>query len=108
MQEWHYFEDKVAVSELEEVLPNATQEEIEQIEHGCCKCKKCKGSNINSKHDNKKSGNMSQKDRNQDNMFADPRVRICVGTGSGAFGVRRSKNDGGFNNGGKFLVSIAW
>ena len=42
-------------------------------------------------------------------MFADPRVRICVGTGSGAFGVRRSKTvfvyDGGIHkNGG----SLSW
>lgn len=33
---------------------------------------------------------MTEKEKKQDAAFADPRVRICVGTGSGAFGVRRS------------------
>ena len=95
--------DKVAVQELEEVLPNATQEEIEQIEHDLFDAANARSAKVDTstqKCSNKKSGNMSQKDRNQDKMFADPRVRICVGTGSGAFGVRRSKTvfvyDGGF------------
>ena len=102
--------DKVAVSELEEVLPNATQEEIEQIEHDLFDAANARSAKVDTstqKCSNKKSGNMSQKDRNQDNMFADPRVRICVGTGSGAFGVRRSKTvfvyDGGFEEWWKIL-----
>ena len=95
--------DKVAVVEEEEVLPNATQEEIEKIEHDLFDAANARSAKVDTstqKCSNKKSGNMSQKDKNQDNMFADPRVRICVGTGSGAFGVRRSKTvfvyDGGF------------
>ena len=86
--------DKVAVQELEEVLPNATQEEIEQIEHDLFDAANARSAKVDTstqKCSNKKSGNMSQKDKNQDSMFADPRVRICV---------RRSKTvfvyDGGF------------
>ena len=81
--------DKVAVVEEEEVLPNATQEEIEKIEHDLFDAANARSAKVDTstqKCSNKKSGNMSQKDKNQDNMFADPRVRICVGTGSGAFG----------------------
>lgn len=102
--------DKVAVQELEEVLPNATQEEIEQIEHDLFDAANARSAKVDTstqKCNNKKSGNMTEKEKKQDAAFADPRVRICVGTGSGAFGVRRSKTvfvyDGGFEEWWKIL-----
>ena len=85
--------DQVAITEDEEVSKHATEKEIEALEHHLfltANGRSAKVDAVTQKCNNKKSGNMTAKEKKQDAAFSDPRVRICVGTGSGAFGVRRS------------------
>jgi len=96
--------DQVAITEEEEVSSNATEEEIETLEHHLfltANERSAKVDAVTQKCNNKKSGNMTAKEKKQDATFSDPRVRISVGKGSGAYGVLRSKTsfvyDAGFD-----------
>ena len=101
---------ELAVVDHEEILPGATQEQIEKIEHDLFESANARSAKIDTttrKCSNKKSGNMSPKEIKMDTMFADARVKICVGVGSGAFGVYKSKTkliyDAGFEEWWKLL-----
>tara|TARA_Y100001937_G_C7097468_1_gene320807 strand:+ start:148 stop:1464 length:1317 start_codon:yes stop_codon:yes gene_type:complete len=86
--------DQVAITEEEEVSPDATEKEIEALEHHLfltANERSAKVDAVTQKCNNKKSGNMSAKEKKQDAAFSDPRVRISVGKGTGAYGVHRSK-----------------
>ncbi len=85
---------ELAVVDHEEILPGTPQEQIEKIEHDLFESANARSAKIDTttrKCSNKKSGNMSPKERKMDTMFSDARVKICVGVGSGAFGIYRSK-----------------
>ena len=94
--------DKIKCQVLDEIY-DATEEEIEKIEHDLFESanrRSAKVSDVTRKCAKKKSGNMSQKDKDQDNMFSDSRVRICVGVGDGAYGVHYSKTKFHYSGGG--------
>ena len=86
--------DQIPITEEEEVSINATEKEIEALEHHLfltANERSAKVDAVTQKCNNKKSGNMTAKEKKQDATFSDPRVRISVGKGSGAYGVHRSK-----------------